>query len=133
LTLFTITLLGCAGPEIVREKPLTGGMFDNKLELDASFETSKGICRKALQQTGFTVIEERDVDRNFWFIIGDMSWGLKSWGPFVRIVLERSQPNLTKVHINNDKKLSMNRSEDLVGVERRIVLNIQAQAALAAE
>ncbi len=114
--------MACAGTEKIRNVSLTSK--DEEIALDASYDDSKGACRKAMQRTGFTVVEEREVDRDTWLIVGDLGAGLKSWGQFARIVVVRDRPNVTHALVLSVKKIDMNRSEDLEGVRRRLVLNI---------
>ncbi len=118
-----LSLAACAGANKIKTRELS--TYDEDLKLDAGYDASKAACRKALERTGFSIVEERSVDADTWLVVGDMGAGFKSWGQFARIVVVRVKPQVTHAMILSTKKIDANRSEDLVGVRRKLVLNIQ--------
>ncbi len=122
-----LALAACAGPDRIRQFPMRAG--EEQVNLDAGFEKAQAAARAALVKTGFKVVEERAVEGDVWYVLGDLPAAMQSWGQFLRIVLVRKTPDVTLAVLHNERKIDGNVSEDLPAVRRKLAMNLQAALA----
>jgi hypothetical protein len=108
---------GCAGAGAVTAKPLTDGTtfrFDK-----ATPAQVQQAARDALAECGFGPGQE-GADGDTWWILADLGASMASWGQWARIAVKPGTKAGADVWIVNERKGSLNATEDLDTVRRRL-------------
>ncbi len=120
LLLPALFFAGCAGV-VDMSMP---GLIGQQLVVEAPFEDSKEIARKALEKTGFSIAEERSLSEDTWYVIGTLSMSFQSNGQLLRVTLKRLSPKATLAYLYSVRKIATNLTEDLDGVRRCLIVNL---------